>query len=136
MKIKKLLTIMLTLAMVTTVAFTLTACFENNNNGTGNYFERAQEALEEAGIAVFVTTREELEQNLGADMPVGLVRQLIARADLSLAIIEFDSEANAILATTLPRGDGEMRRNGVIVYIGIGQAFEIARNIIGGTIVP
>jgi len=127
---------MLTLAMVTTVAFTLTACFENNNNGTGNYFERAQEALEEAGIAVFVTTREELEQNLGADMPVGLVRQLIARADLSLAIIEFDSEANAILATTLPRGDGEMRRNGVIVYIGIGQAFEIARNIIGGTIVP
>jgi len=134
---------MLALAMVTTVAFTLTACFENSNNGTGtgNYFDRAQEALEEAGFAIIETTREQLEQTMGANnVPIGLIRQIVVFIEGgSVSVVEFDTAENAaIAAPTMPRG-GEgsvMRINGSIVYVGRGQPVEIIRNIIGGTIVP
>ena len=131
---------MLTLAIVTIVALTLTACFySDNGNGNANHFKRAQEAFEQAGLTVMLFTREELEQSVGANnLPVGLVRQLVVFTEEgSVAIIEFDSAANAIAAETIPRNEGhEMRINGIIVYSGRGQPFEIARGIIGGSIVP
>jgi len=137
--IKKIVIAIFIITIAATTIFALTAC--ETNSGT-NLFDNAQNALQEANIDFAVWTAEDTIDIAGGNVPQGFVRQLFTgmmspHVAEYLAIMEFSSASYAIahigtnpMFFNMP--NMEFKRNGSLIYIGMGEPFEIVREIIGG----